>query len=163
METTEKEIHTHEVHDPNLLKSQLAKRHLKLTRQREIILTAFLKNDHVSAEDLYHQISKENIHMGLATIYRTLNLLCDLGIGQQRHFGDSKVFYDNVLNKEHHDHLICRKCGRIIEFECPDIERLQEEMAEKYGFVLQSHRLELYGICKDTQKCNEWRPAHEPL
>jgi len=137
-----------------LLKSQLAKKHLKLTRQREIILDAFLKNDHITAEDLYSQISNGNIHLGLATIYRTLNLLCELGIGQQRHFGDSKVLYDNVLNKKHHDHLICIQCGKITEFECPDIEKIQEEMAERNCFVLERHRLELYGHCKDTEKCH---------
>ena len=141
--------------DEGLLKSELAKKHLKLTRQREIILNAFLKNDHITAEDLYAQISHEKIHMGLATIYRTLNLLCELGIGQQRHFGDSKVLYDNVLNKKHHDHLICVECGKIVEFECPDIEKIQEEIAEKNGFLLQNHRLELYGRCKNTKKCRQ--------
>ena len=137
------------------LKSQLAKKHLKLTRQREIILEAFLKNDHVNAEDLYHQLLKQNIHFGLATIYRTLMLLCDLGVCQQRHFLDNKTVYDNVLNKKHHDHLICSQCGKIIEFECQEIEMLQEKMADKYGFTLENHKLELYGRCKDIKKCKK--------
>ena len=138
-----------------LFKSQLAKKKLKLTKQREIILEAFLKIDHVTAEELHHQISRKDIHLGLATIYRTLNLLCQIGIGQTRHFGDNKTIYDNVLYKNHHDHLICDKCEKIIEFECPDIERLQEEMAAKHGFILKNHRLELYGHCEDWENCVE--------
>lgn len=139
----------------NLLKVELAKKHLKLTRQREIILEAFLKNDHISAEDLYHQIAREKIHLGVATIYRTLNLLCELGIGQQRHFGDQQVLYDNILNKKHHDHLICQKCKKIVEFESPDIEKLQEKIAKKNGFVLKKHRLELYGECQNCVRAKK--------
>jgi len=145
--------------ETTLLKSHLAKKNLKLTKQREIILKAFLKTDHVTAEELHHRISKKKVQMGLATIYRTLNLLCEIGIGQQRYFGDNKTIYDNVLNKKHHDHLICEKCGKIIEFECPPIERLQEKIADRYGFVLNKHRLELYGQCKDWENCSEMKKS----
>jgi Fur family ferric uptake transcriptional regulator len=135
----------------SFLKDRLAQKHLKLTKQRETILDAFLKNDHITAEGLYEQLSVAHIHLGLATIYRTLNLLCTLGICEERHFGDSKTTFDNILHKKHHDHLICRKCKKIIEFECLDIEKLQEKMAKKFGFILEEHKLELYGYCKD---CN---------
>jgi len=135
------------------LKAQLAQKHLKLTKQREIILDAFLKNDHITAEALCQQLSQANIHLGIATVYRTLNLLCETGIAQERHFDRNKATFDNVLHKKHHDHLICHKCGKIVEFECLDIERLQEKMAKKYGFVLVDHKLELYGYCKDTEGC----------
>ncbi len=145
------------------LKSQLAQKHLKLTKQRAVILDAFLKNDHITAEGLYQQLSQTNVHFGIATIYRTLNLLCELGIGEERNFGDDKVTFDNILHKKHHDHLICQKCGKIVEFECPDIEKLQEEMAEKCGFVLQTHKLELYGVCKDTEKCLDRKGVSFPI
>ena len=141
--------------EATLLKSHLAKKNLKLTKQREIILHAFLKTDHITAEDLHQKISKKKIPMGLATVYRTLNLLCEIGIGQTRHFGDYKTIYDNVLNKKHHDHLICENCGKIIEFECLPIERLQEKIAQQYGFVLNKHRLELYGECMDGENCKD--------
>jgi len=142
------------------LKSYLAKKHLKLTQQRETILEAFLKVDHITAEELYHQISKKSRHrMGLATIYRTLNLLCEIGIGQPRHFDENRTIYDNVLNKKHHDHLICDKCDKIIEFESPAIERLQEEMAARHGFTLNHHRLELYGHCIDWKNCRDWQKS----
>jgi Fur family transcriptional regulator, ferric uptake regulator len=143
------------IKETTLLKDHLAKNHLKLTRQRQVILEEFLKADHITAEELHQVLAHQNIHLGLATIYRTLNLLCEIGIGQQRHFGDSKTIYDNVAHKKHHDHLICDKCQKIIEFECPDIERLQEEMAAQHGFTLKNHRLELYGHCMDWENCKD--------
>lgn len=143
-----------------LLKSYLTKKHLKLTQQREAILGAFLKVDHITAEELYREISKKKRpQMGLATIYRTLNLLCEIGIGQQRHFDDNRTIYDNVLHKKHHDHLICNKCEKIIEFESPAIERLQEEMAARHGFTLSNHRLELFGHCIDWKNCRDWQKS----
>lgn len=132
-----------------LLRGHLSKKGLKLTQQRETILTAFLGADHITAEELYQGLSRKHHRLGLATVYRTLNLLCEIGIGQQRHFTENKTIFDNVVHKRHHDHLICSRCDKIIEFECPDIERLQEEMAAKHGFTLRTHRLELYGQCRD--------------
>ncbi len=128
------------------LKEHLAKHHLKLTRQREHILTAFLRTEHVTAEQMYRQLSKKDPHIGLATIYRTLNLFCEAGLAQARHFG-SQTQYDNISHKGHHDHLICTGCGKIVEFENCDIERLQEEVARRNGFTIQTHKLELYGLC----------------
>lgn len=139
------------------LKSELARKKLKLTRQREIIIDAFLKADHITAEELHHEIANKNIHVGLATIYRTLNLLCEIGVGQQRYFGDNKTIYDNISHKKHHDHLICDKCGKIIEFESQAIEKLQEDMAKRHGFTLERHRLELYGHCQDWKNCEEFQ------
>ena len=128
------------------LKQHLMKHQLKLTRQREQILALFLKQEHVTAEQMYRSLSKRDPHIGLATIYRTLNLFCDAGLAQARHFG-AQTQYDNVSHKGHHDHLICTGCGKILEFENSEIERLQEEVAAKNGFTIQTHRLELYGLC----------------
>ena len=118
----------------DVLRQHLAKHQLKLTRQRELILTAFLRQEHVTAETMYHQLAKKDPHLGLATIYRTLNLFCEAGIAQARHFG-TQTQYDNISHKGHHDHLICTGCGTIVE------------VATKNGFVIQTHRLELYGLC----------------
>ena len=128
------------------LKNHLAKHQLKLTRQREQILDAFLKNEHITAEQMYRLLNKKDPHIGLATIYRTLNLFCEAGLAQARHFG-TQTQYDNVSHKGHHDHLICTGCGKIVEFENCEIERLQEEVARRNGFVIQTHKLELYGLC----------------
>jgi Fur family ferric uptake transcriptional regulator len=138
MDKTAKEI--------DALKDHLAKHQLKLTRQREQILSTFLKMEHVSAEQMYRMLAKKNPHIGLATIYRTLNLFCQAGLAQARHFG-TQTQYDNVTHKGHHDHLICTGCGKIVEFENCDIERLQEEVARRHGFTIETHKLELYGLC----------------
>ncbi len=130
----------------SVLKDHLAKHQLKLTRQREYILHAFLHNEHITAEQMYRQLAKKDPHIGLATIYRTLNLFCEAGLAQARHFG-SQTQYDNVAHKGHHDHLICTGCGKIVEFENEDIERLQEQVAAKNGFAIKTHKLELYGLC----------------
>ena len=104
------------VKEMEALKEHLGKHQLKLTRQRELILNAFLRQEHITAEAMYHQLAKADPHLGLATIYRTLNLFCDAGLAQARHFG-SQTKYDNVSHKGHHDHLICTGCERIVEFE----------------------------------------------
>lgn len=130
----------------SVLKDHLAKHQLKLTRQREYILDMFLKNEHITAEQMYRQLAKKDPHIGLATIYRTLNLFCEVGLAQARHFG-TQTQYDNVSHKGHHDHLICTACGKIVEFQNEDIERLQEDVARRNSFTIQTHKLELYGVC----------------
>ena len=129
-----------------VLKEHLTRHQLKLTRQREQILNVFLKMEHITAEQMYRLLAKKDPHIGLATIYRTLNLFCEAGLAQARHFG-TQTQYDNVSHKGHHDHLICTSCGKIVEFENDDIERLQEEVATRNGFTIQTHKLELYGLC----------------
>ena len=134
----------------DLLKEHLSKHNLKLTRQREHILNAFLKMEHVTAEQMYHLLAKKDPHIGLATIYRTLKLFCETGLAQERHFGTQTQF-DNVAHKGHHDHMICTSCGKIVEFQNCQIEKLQEEVATKNGFSIQTHKLELYGLCSSCQ------------
>nr|MBI3613909.1 transcriptional repressor [Nitrospirota bacterium] len=133
-----------------LLRDHLAKHQLKLTRQREQILTVFLRMEHITAEQMYRMLAKKDPHIGLATIYRTLNLFCEAGLAQARHFG-TQTQYDNISHKGHHDHLICTDCGKIVEFENCDIERLQEEVARRNGFTIKTHKLELYGVCTNCR------------
>ncbi len=128
----------------DILKQYLSKNGLKLTRQRENILTTFLKMEHVSAERMYQILSRKDPHIGLATVYRTLKVLCKAGLAQEQHFGTQTQF-DNVAHKGHHDHLICTRCEKIIEFENCQIEALQEEVASRNGFTIHTHKLELYG------------------
>jgi Fur family ferric uptake transcriptional regulator len=138
------------VKEIEVLKQHLTKHSLKLTRQREFILGTFLKMEHVTAEQMYHLLAKKDPHIGLATIYRTLKLLCDTGLAQERHFG-SQTQFDNVSHKGHHDHLICTSCGAIVEFQNCQIEQLQEEVANRNGFTIKTHKLELYGLCSKCQ------------
>ena len=133
-----------------LLRDHLAKHQLKLTRQREQILNVFLRMEHITAEQMYRMLAKKDPHIGLATIYRTLNLFCEAGLAQARHFG-TQTQYANISHKGHHDHLICTDCGKIVEFENCDIERLQEEVARRNGFTIKTHKLELYGVCTNCR------------
>ena len=123
---------------------------LKSTHQRELILDEFLRaGSHLSTEDLYLRLRKENPRIGYATVHRTLKLFAECGIAEQRHFGDGQARYEASKHDEHHDHLICIACGRIVEFEDPRIEELQDEVAGAHGFTIERHRLELYGCCQD--------------
>lgn len=126
----------------------LAKHGLKVTQQREVILDEFLAaGSHLSTEELYRAIREKNPHIGYATVHRTLKLLAESGLAAPRHFGDGHTRYECSSEEQHHDHLICTICGAIVEFENPGIERLQEQVAAKHGFVIEQHRLEIYGRC----------------
>jgi Fur family ferric uptake transcriptional regulator len=120
---------------------------LNTTAQREAIVEQFLRTrDHVSIDDLLAKVRKRQPKVGYATVYRTLKLLVDSGLAVERQFGDGQARYEVV--GEHHDHLICTKCGLILEFEDDEIERLQDKIAERLGnFRVMRHRHELYALC----------------
>ena len=106
-----------------LLARYLEQHNLKHTRQRELILDAFLSTrEHVTSEELYQLVREQNPNIGYTTVYRTMKLLAEAGLAQERHFDDGVTRYE--MEHEHHDHLVCLRCGRIIEFEC-DIVRIQ--------------------------------------
>ncbi len=137
----------------NQFKDFLLTQGLKSTRQREIILDEFLRaGSHLSTEDLYLRLRKGNPHIGYATVHRTLKLFAECGIAEQRHFGDGQARYEASDCDEHHDHLICVVCGKIVEFEDPRIEELQLEVAGAHGFTIERHRLELYGCCLECRQ-----------
>lgn len=125
---------------------------LKSTQQRELILEEFLRSgSHLSTEDLYLRLRRKNPRIGYATVHRTLKLFAECGIAEQRNFGDGQARYEASDHDEHHDHLICVACGKIVEFEDPRIEALQVEVAGGHGFSIERHRLELYGCCSDCR------------
>jgi len=126
---------------------------LKSTTQRDEIVNAFFNlKEHVSIEELHHKVQKKNPKIGYTTVYRTLKLLTESGLAHERQFGDGQARYEPVTTEEHHDHLICLKCGAIMEFENKKIEKLQDDVAKQHGFEVKNHKLELYGYCK---KCRE--------
>ena len=132
------------------LNKYLAEKGLKVTRQREAVARIFFATSgHISAEELYMKVAKAHPGIGLTTVYRTLRLLTEAGLAKERWFGDQQGVYEKEDNQRHHDHLICTKCGKIIEFKEPDIEKMQEDVAGKYGFIVTDHKLELYGLCKN--------------
>ncbi|MCG8418808.1 MAG: transcriptional repressor [Proteobacteria bacterium] len=128
-------------------KEYLQEKRLNTTQQREIIVDQFLRSkDHISVDELLARVRKRNRKVGYATVYRTLKLLVDSGLAIQRQFGDGHARYE--VKGEHHDHLICTKCGLILEFEDQEIENLQDKIAERLGgFKVTRHRHELYGLC----------------
>ncbi|MGQ9524504.1 MAG: Fur family transcriptional regulator [Armatimonadota bacterium] len=129
----------------------LKERGLKHTSQREWILRKFLEmGGHVSAEELYTSIRELRPSIGFSTVYRTLNLLAECGIARRVYFGDGRTRYD-ANTGAHHDHLVCERCGRTIEFSIPEVERLQEAVAALHGFEVRHHRLEIYGLCSECR------------
>lgn len=129
----------------------LADNGLNTTQQRELIVDQFLRcHDHVSIDELLAKVRKRNRKIGYATVYRTLKLLVDSGVAMQRQFGDGQSRFE--VAGEHHDHLICVKCGLIMEFEDDDIEQMQDRIAKRLGnFKVVRHRHELYALCPKAQ------------
>ena len=139
----------HEVERRSLARF-LEEHNLKHTRQREAILDVFLAAaGHVTSEDLYNAVREEHPNIGYTTVYRTMKLLCDAGLANERHFDDGITRYE--IEHEHHDHLVCVRCGKIIEFECQMIESTQNEIAAAHHFRVLRHRHELYGHCSDCR------------
>jgi Fur family ferric uptake transcriptional regulator len=140
---------SHEVEHRTLAR-YLEEHNLKHTKQREAILETFLMaKGHVTGEQLYQAVRDVHPNIGFTTVYRTMKLLCDAGLANERHFDDGITRYE--IEHEHHDHLVCTKCGKIIEFECQMIETTQIEIAERYEFRVLRHRHELYGHCADCR------------
>jgi len=139
--------------EAEVLEHYLTSRHLKHSKQRKIILRFFLNaGKHVSPDELYRMVQKEYPRIGYATIYRTLRLLCVSGLSRELKFQDGVARFEPQYGTAHHDHLICTKCGRLIEVMDPEIERLQEKLTKAHGFYPETHRMELYGICRRCKK-----------
>ena len=123
---------------------------VKLTEQRKIIAKVMSEsNDHPNVDELYKRVSKIDTKISIATVYRTVKLFEEAGILTKHEFKGGKARYEE-LNEGHHDHLIDIKSGEIIEFVDNEIEELQKKVADKYGYNLVDHKLELYGIKKKS-------------
>jgi Fur family ferric uptake transcriptional regulator len=130
------------------LASFIAERGLKQSRQRDAVAEAFFATPgHVSAEELVDRVREVDARVSVATVYRTLKLLGESGLAVPRHFGEGQTRWESAVGREHHDHLVCTRCGAILEFANDEIERLQALVARRHGFEVESHRLELYGQC----------------
>src|SRR5579872_4329053 len=139
-------------HFRTMLQTYMDRKGLRTTDQRKLIVETFFHADnHVSIEELLAQVREKDRRVGYATVYRTLKLLAECGVANERRFGDGLTRYELADDASHHDHLICVDCGDIVEFEEPHIEELQEGVAHKYGFTLRSHKHELYGLCPRCQ------------
>lgn len=133
---------------------------LKATVPRMRILEIFQKAQeneqqrHLSAEDIYKQLVAENVEIGLATVYRVLTQFETAGLIARHYFGTDRATYE-IDDGEHHDHIVCTRCGRVEEFVDREIEKRQKMTAEKLGFLLEGHTLSMYGICADCRRKEE--------
>ena len=136
----------------DVLEEYISVNNLKITKQRRTVLKIFLESkDHVSVEELYNTVLKTEPKIGLATVYRTLALLTKSGLALEMDFGDGQKRYESSYRSVHHDHMVCTECGKILEFNHPLIEKYQEEMAKQKNFKITSHKLDLFGLCKDCK------------
>ena len=128
---------------------------LKVTHPRSEILDILQANPemHLSADEIHNKLVDKKQSIGLATVYRVLTQLEIAGLIQKNQFSDNQSSYE--IKKQHHDHLICTKCGKIIEFMNDDLEKLQEKISDKYQFRLDSHVMTLFGVCKNGSCQNE--------
>ncbi|WP_428264825.1 Fur family transcriptional regulator [Haliangium sp.] len=140
--------------------SFLHRRSLRVTPVREAILRAALRRqDHFRVEDLVDDIRRAGGAVSVATVYRAIPLLVEAGIVEPTEVSGDGRCYETAFGREHHDHLICRECRRVVEFHFEAFEMLQREVAAKYGFLLTDHVHELIGVCGD---CRQSREAQSP-
>ena len=137
----------------NIFNDYVRSKGLRHSGQRRDILNAFLKTEkHLTADELYRIAKKKNPSIGAATVYRTLKLLRESGLCRELRLDDGTTRYEHLYGHKHHDHLICTSCGSLIGILDPEIEKSQEKLAEKHGFHIKSHKLEIYGTCRKCRK-----------
>jgi Fur family transcriptional regulator, ferric uptake regulator len=137
------------------LKSNLKEKGYKLTPQRRAIVDNIIKNEgsHLTTEELYDLVKKECPEIGLATVYRTVQLLDDMGVVSKLDLNDGCYRYELVHEEEnhHHHHLICSDCGKVIEVQGDLLEVLEHEIESKYDFKIKNHSVKFYGICNECK------------
>lgn len=126
---------------------------LPVTEQREQVAEVILgSHGHLSADDIERELKERGAHVGKATVYRTLDLLAESGMITARDFGEGFRRFEPARGRQHHEHLICLRCGKVIEFTNERLERMKALIAEEYGFRHHHHRLEIFGTCPECQQ-----------
>ncbi len=136
-----------------IFQEHIQKSGLRRTVQRELILEVFLRTEeHLSSEDLYWLVHKEDPSVGHTTVYRTLKLLTEAELAREVRLGDGRTYYEHHFDHAHHDHMICTECGKVIEFFSQEIEDLQDQMADEFNFKPTHHSMRILGVCDECQK-----------
>jgi Fur family ferric uptake transcriptional regulator len=131
-------------------KEYLRKKGLRFTPERSVILKAIVSiNGHFDVESLFERLKANDERISMATIYRSIPLFLNSGIIKESIRSDDRIHYERAFGRDHHDHLICIKCGAIIEFKDDRIEELQELVCKKYNFKPVEHKLGIHGYCKN--------------
>lgn len=122
---------------------------IRQSKQRTQVLEVFLKSKkHLSAAELYALVKKDYADIGYATVYRAMKVICRAGLAEELDFGDGCKRFERKFKEAHHDHLICTKCGKLIEVINPKIEELQIKMSQKHGFKPLRHEMQVFGLCR---------------
>jgi Fur family ferric uptake transcriptional regulator len=137
----------------DILDEHLDRTGLKRTKQRYAILDAFLAvGGHVSAYELHALLRKRHQGIGFSTVYRTLRLFTEIDLAREVNFGDGQARFETSFRRDNHGHLICIKCGRAEEFDSSAADKLEIQIANKFGYKPMGSKFEIYGLCK---KCKE--------
>lgn len=153
--------------DVEQIHARLEEKGYRLTPQRRAVLETFLTNPnrHLSADDVYSLVKATNPEIGVATVYRTLELFRELHIISEQDFGQGMSRYECASDDSHHHHIICLSCGRVWEFSSATLEKVERQLAKDHDFEVAGHNLQLYGYCKDCRlKMHEQEsePESEP-
>jgi Fur family ferric uptake transcriptional regulator len=137
-----------------LFRRYLRQRGLPVTQQREVVAdVVFASHEHLSVEEIEARLKQRGERIGKATIYRTMEILVRSGLVEDHDFGDGFKRYEHLFGHQPlHEHLVCTHCRSVVEFERPEIARIQDEVAAQHGFLPARHRLEIYGLCADCQR-----------
>jgi Fur family transcriptional regulator, ferric uptake regulator len=145
--------------ETELFHAYLRQNGLKKTYQKDLILETFLNAEgHLSVDDIYALVKKRDKRVGVVTVFRTLKSLTVCGIAREVNLGDGVTRFEHNYQHPLHHHIVCVECHRTIEYACPALERIQDEIIQKYRFKPLHHRFQTYGFCED---CREHRPAVE--
>lgn len=139
----------------NNARQRLAEKGYKWTGQRSTIIRLFFQgaNRHKSAEELHEVLQRQEEGIGLATVYRTLEIMVETGLVHKLQFGDGCSRYELAMNDEHHHHhLVCYKCGRVFEVDLDLLEKLEQTIEEDLDFSITNHHLKFYGLCSNCKK-----------
>ena len=127
--------------------------HQPVTRQRDLVAqVVFLSNDHPSVEGIRRELRQRGERVGLATVYRTLDLLLESGLVRAHQFGEGFKRYEPVAADADHEHLICERCGQVVEFAHERLERMLPVLADEHGFQHRRHRVDIYGVCRECRQ-----------
>ncbi len=145
----------------DILHRHLKRVGLKQTAQRDTILRTFLETrDHLSIDELHRLVQKQDLRIGYTTVYRTLKLLAECGLASEVAFHDGIARYEHQYNRRSHHHMVCTECGSSVEFFSQEVDRLEQEIGQKYRYLATRHTFQIYGVC---EACREKSQTPRPV
>lgn len=126
---------------------------LRETGQRALVLEVFLNSqDHVSVEDIYRLVNRRKRQVGYATVYRTMKLIADCGLAREVMFDDGVCRFEHSVGKQHHHHLVCTNCHRVIEFTSNALDKAEKAIFDEHDFKAEYHHMKIFGLCSVCRK-----------